>query len=307
MILVTGAAGMVGSAVCRELNRRNVPFVGTWKAEHDLRNGKEVEDMFEKHKPECLVHCAAVVGGVLLNKTQPHVLYHDNVLINTNVIHQANRRGVKKVIAFSSACAFPDTGGLFKEDELQQGQPYHGNLGYGYAKRMVDVQATICNEVYKTRNVTLIPTSIYGPHDNFSLENGHFVSSLIRKTYEAKKNKQPLVLWGTGVALRELLFADDLAKIVVELLSKDVVGKLIVPGEEASVLTVAQAIVELMDLKTGIELDRTKPDGQLRKATDHARFKEVMGDFRFTPYKEGLKQTIKWFLEWKENYLPIRD
>ncbi len=304
-VLVTGNFGMVGKAVCdlfnntnryRDLNLR----LAYHKNEHDLRKEQTVRSLYELVRPDYVIHCAAVVGGVKFNKEKPDVLFRDNLLMNTHMIHYAHHYGVKKFIGFSSACAFQDGVYPFKEDNLQDGRPYIGNLAYGYAKRMVDVQIGIYNQLYNRKDLTVIPVSIYGPNDNFNLENGHFISSLIRKTYEAKNTNTALKVWGDGSPMRELLYVRDLAKILVELLFLETPDKLIIPGQEVKIFDVVMAIIEIMRFCGDVIWERDKPNGQYRKPTDPTRFKEVLGDYQFTNYREGLRETIDWYINEKE-------
>jgi GDP-L-fucose synthase len=240
-----------------------------------------------------------------MNKEQPAKLFHDNILMNTNIIHRCNEVGIKKLICFSSACAFPDGKYPLQEDMLHDGKPYHTNLAYGYAKRMVDIQIQCYNQQYGTKYLTLIPTSLYGINDNFNLDNGHFIPSLIHKAYLAKENNQPLVVWGDGSPLRELLYVDDMAKIVMKFVENDNLNHstyLTTSSIEVSVKDVALAVAKLMNIKDVI-FDTSKQNGQHRKPADPSRLKTVIEDMEFTPYKQGLQTTIDWFLA---NYPNIR-
>jgi GDP-L-fucose synthase len=309
IILVTGDLGMVGSAICKlfkDNKYKDLELRASAKEDYDLTKEQSVRTLYELMRPDYVIHCAAVVGGVKFNKEHPDKLFRDNILMNTHVIHYAHHYGVKKLIAFSSACAFDDKRNPFKEDDLQEGKPYEGNLAYGYAKRMVDIQIKTYNKVHNRKDLTVIPTSIYGPHDNFSLENGHFIASLIAKTHKAKKYNTELELWGNGSPLRELLFSEDLAQILIELLLKDTPDKIIIPGEEVSIAEAAYTITELMGFSGRIVWDRSKPNGQYRKPTDPTRFREFMKDFKFTPYREGLRKTIDWYCKHKQNNWYIR-
>jgi GDP-L-fucose synthase len=299
-VLVTGSLGLVGSAVQHILNQDNkYQPLFTTHYDYDLRKEDQVIKMFHDLQPNYIIHCAAVVGGVKFNKQCPDILFRNNLLMNTHMIHYAKIFNIKKLIAFSSACAFQDGVYPFKEDNLQDGKPYEGNLAYGYAKRMVDIQIQIYNKLHNRKDITVIPVSIYGPNDCFDLENGHFIPSLIHKTFEAKRNKTSLILWGDGTPLRELIFSHDLAKVLVDLLDRDIpYDKLLATsGQEVSIKEMAETICDLMGFTGKIEWDTTKPNGQHRKPTDPTRFKEVIGkNFQFTPYREGLKQTIQDFV-----------
>lgn len=304
VVLVTGCGGLVGRTLAN-LIRDDKTFEcrTAYRQDFDLRKEDSVRAMYELFRPDYVVNCAAVVGGVKFNKEHPDVLFRDNVLINTHMIHYAHHYGVKRIISFSSACAFQDGFYPFKEDHLQDGKPYVGNLAYGYAKRMVDIQTQVYNQVFKRKDLTLIPVSLYGPDDNFSLENGHFVSSLIHKTYLAKDEGTPLMLWGDGTPLRELLFAEDLSRLIIQILDKDVpYDKLLVTsGQEVSIKDVAYTIAEMLGYQGTIGWDTSKPNGQYRKPADPSRMKEILPDFKFTDYKDGLRKTVNWFLKQKDS------
>jgi GDP-L-fucose synthase len=314
-ILITGCGGLMGHTMSNLLNDKNtckgLQLRKTYRQEYDLRKEDSVRAMYELIRPDYVVNCAAVVGGVKFNNECPEVLYRDNLLINTHMIHYAHQYGVKHLISFSSACAFQDGVFPFKEENLQDGKPYVGNLAYGYAKRMVDVQTQVYNKVYGRKDLTLIPVNLYGPHDNFNLENGHFISSLIHKIYLAKQENKPVVLWGDGSPLRELLFAEDLAKVIIELIDKEVPYDkfLVTSGQEVSICEVASLIADLMGYdKANIVWDTSKPKGQYRKPADPSRLKEVLPDFKFTDYRDGLRKTIEWFLKEKSSpWCFVRD
>ncbi len=310
IVLVTGTLGMVGHAICdlfRENNKyKDLELRCSSREDFDLRKEQSVRALYELMRPDYVIHCAATVGGIKFNLDHPDILFRDNILMNAHMIHYAHHYGVKKIIAFSSACAFQDGVFPFKEDKLQDGRPYEGNLAYAYAKRMVDVQIGIYNKLYGRKDLTVIPTNIYGPYDNFNLDNGHFIASLIAKTYQAKVTRTPLRLWGDGSPMREILFSEDLARISIDLLLKDTPDKLIVPGEEGSILDFAKTIAEIMKFNGDIIWEKGKPNGVLRKPTDPTRFREVMGDYPFTPYREGLEKTIKWYCSHKERGWSVR-
>jgi len=309
-LLVTGGSGLVGRALQELHYIRNacptydLTAVNTFTG-GDLTCESNVRKLFQAWSPEYVIHCAAVVGGILFNKNHPDRLFRDNILMNTHMIHVAHQFNVKKMIAFSSACAFPDGIYPIHEELLQEGKPYEGNLAYGYAKRMVDVQIRTYNKLHNTNYCTVIPVSIYGPGDNFNLHNGHFVAALIHKAYLAKKNNTELRIWGDGTPLREMLFSLDLAKILMHVLDTDPPHDrlMITSGQEVSVKDMALAVAELMDFEGEVVFETDKPSGQYRKPADPKRMKEVIGDFDFTPWKQGLKITIDWFLE---NYPNVR-
>ena len=217
-----------------------------------------------------------------------------------------------------STCIFPDDVDYpITEDMLHNGEPHYSNYGYAYAKRMLDVQSRAYNQqyglqikrdktVFGTKYITVIPTNIYGSNDNFELENSHVVPALIHKCYVAKRDKTPLVIWGSGKPLREFVYSEDVGRITQYLLEHyDSPDPLIIStGQEHSIEELVIAVADAMDFKGPIIYDYNKPDGQYKKTTSNERLMAVLPpDFKFTPLKEGIKQTVNWF---SENYETCR-
>jgi GDP-L-fucose synthase len=304
--LITGSDGLLGSgfkAIAKRMPEHNFLFANhkNW----DMTNQYQAARLINSGNYDCVVNCAALVGGIKINKERPADMFHENILINTNVIKTCQLANIKKLFMFSSACAFPDGIYPLTEDMIQDGKPFEGNYAYGYSKRMVDILVKAYNQQFGLNYCTLIPVSLYGPHDNFSLENGHFIPSLIHKAYLSKQNDEPLNVWGDGSPLRELIYAEDLASIIVKLSEIDKLPHnkyLIGSGVEVTVGDMARTIAKIMGVK-GVIFDKTKPNGQYRKPADSSRLKSVLGDFKYTDYEEALKTTVIHFLE---NYSKIR-
>jgi GDP-L-fucose synthase len=225
--------------------------------------------------------------------------------MNANIIELAHKFKIPKLFVFSSACAYPTDNYPLTEDMIQDGKPFEGNYAYGYAKRMVDIQVRAYNEQYGHNYCTLVPVSLYGPNDNYSLDNGHFIPALIHKAFLAKNKGEPLSVWGDGSPLRELIYAEDLAHIILRLAEMEKVPHdkyLIGSGVEVSVKQVAEFVAAFMGIKN-VAFDTTKANGQLRKPADSSRLRNVIGDYKFTNHEEGLKETIIHFCE---NYETIR-
>jgi GDP-L-fucose synthase len=299
-ILVTGSKGLLGSAfkkIYGDYPEHSFRFINHEML--DLTHSEAAQDAFRitAEKIDCVIHCAALVGGIKMNKERPSEMFTQNVLINSNIIDTARKNGIQKLFAFSSACAFPENIYPLTEDLLHQGSPYEGNYAYGYAKRMVDIQIKACNQQYGTNYCTLIPVSLYGENDNFCLENGHFIPALIHKSCLAKNNDQPLTVWGDGSPLRELIYADDLAKIILKLAAMDKIPHekyLIGSGVEVSIGDMARTIAEIVGVKEVI-FDTSKSNGQHRKPADSSRLKSVIGDFPFADFRKALETTIQHF------------
>ena len=299
-ILVTGGNGLVG----RSFNGSE--FIKISTKEGDLKDRDIAKEIIEKHKPDGIIHCAAKVGGIMGNTNYPGDFYHDNIMMNTNVIEEARKNGVKKLVFFSSTCVFPDKVEYpLSPEKIHLGPPHSSNYAYAYAKRMGQVQIQAYREQYGVNYFTVIPCNIYGPGDNYNLDNGHVIPSLIHKMYLAKQNNTDFVVWGSGSPLREFIFSEDVAELTMMLYEKyDGVDPVILStSEEISIKNVVLMIAEIFEFKGKVIFDSDKPDGQLRKPSDNSVIKSMFPDYKFTPIETGLRKSITWFIE---NYENIR-
>jgi GDP-L-fucose synthase len=299
-ILVTGGNGLVG----RSFNGSE--FIKISTKEGDLKDRDIAKEIIEKHKPDGIIHCAAKVGGIMGNTNYPGDFYHDNIMMNTNVIEEARKNGIKKLIFFSSTCVFPDKVEYpLSPEKIHLGPPHSSNYAYAYAKRMGQVQIQSYREQYGVNYFTVIPCNIYGPGDNYNLDNGHVIPSLIHKMYLAKQNNTDFVVWGSGSPLREFIFSEDVAELTMMLYEKyDGVDPVILStSEEISIKNVVLMIAEIFEFKGKVIFDSDKPDGQLRKPSDNSVIKSMFPDYKFTPIETGLRKSITWFIE---NYENIR-
>jgi GDP-L-fucose synthase len=263
--LVTGGYGMVGSAMETQIKLSREIC--------DLTNPKQTEALFRTIRPEGVIHCAGKVGGIGGNSNYKGEYFYDNLMINTNVIESSRRAGVKRLVAFLSTCVFPDNVSYpLTVDQVHQGEPHSSNYPYAYAKRMADVQIRAYREQYGLNYTSIIPSNIYGPNDNFSLEHGHVMPMLIHKLYLAKKNKTDFTVWGSGKPLREFIYSKDIAKIAEWALENyEGTEPLIVSGdEEISIKDLVGLLVDEFKFKGKVVFDETKPDGQFRKPSDNS-------------------------------------
>jgi GDP-L-fucose synthase len=306
-ILVTGSEGLVGSHI------KNMS-IGLTSKNCDLRNKEETEEYFNfylknnkrGHEINGIVHCAGKVGGLGSNMKYKGEFFYDNIMINTNVIESARKAGITNLVCFLSTCIFPDKIGYpLYEYEIHLGPPHESNYGYAYAKRMAEVQIRAYREQYGLNYKCVIPTNIYGPNDNFNLNDGHVIPSLIHKCYIAKRDNTPFVIWGSGRPLREFIYVKDIAELTEWVLYNYNENEPIIlsTSKEVSIKDVATLIVELMEFKGDVIWDRIKPDGQFRKPSNNNKIKKYLPDFEFTPLRDGLKETIDWF---NKNYPNIR-
>lgn len=302
-ILVTGADGLVGSAIKR-LNPSNAVFLG--RADVDLTDFKKTVKVFKKYKPTHIIHTAAVVGGIKRNREQPATLLRENTLINLNTLEAARLVGVEKLVSFLSTCSFPNEVVLpYNEKDFHNGPPFEGTIGYAYAKRMLEALTRTYRKEWGCNFVTVVGTNFYGPNDNFSLEDGHVLPALIHKCYLAKKNGTDLQVWGSGKALREFVFSEDVVKLALWALDNynEDSPIILTSGIESSIKELVGLVVEKMNFEGKVLFDDSKPDGQLRRPSDDTKLKTYLPDFSFTSLEEGVEKTVAWFLE---HYPDIR-
>jgi len=294
-LLVTGANGLVGSSIISDVK------IGK---EFDLRNSEETNKMFELHKPTHVIHCAGKVGGLSANMNYKGEFFYDNIMINTNVIESARKNNVKKLVSFLFTCIFPNEIEYpITEKKIHFGEPHFSNYPYAYAKRMADIQIRAYREQYAVEYVSVIPTNIYGPNDNFSLNNGHVIPMLLHKLYLAQKNNTDFIVWGSGKPLREFIYSKDISKLSEWALDNYNESEPIIFGnsEEISIEDLVDLLVKEFNFKGNVIFDKSKPDGQFRKPSDNSKLKTYLPNFKFTPIEEGLKETINWFIENYEN------
>ena len=301
-ILVTGGTGMVGKALQNILPEAT--YVGS---EYDLTKYDQTVKLFEKVKPKYVIHLAARVSGMKGNMDAVAEHYTENILMNTNVLEVSRLHGVDKLLSVLSTCIYPeDTEYPMVEKNIHNGEPHSTNLGYGFSKRMLDVQARAYRRQYGCNFINIVPNNLFGEHDNFHLEKSHVIPSIIRKIYEAKKEGYSTVtLWGTGYPKREFTYSGDLAKIILYML--DVyegeypinVGN---PGEH-TIRELAEMISEILEFDGSPLWNTRVPDGQQRKPSDNSKFLECGWDGEYTEFYTALEKTCKWFVK---NYPNVR-
>lgn len=301
--LVTGAGGLVGYAI-KKLNPPNTVYIT--RSDADLTDFDKTKALFESIKPVRIIHLAALVGGIGGNMIHSGEYFRSNIMINTNVLESARICGAKKLISFMSTCVFPDKCNYpLNEKDLHNGPPHPSNFGYAYAKRMLEVQSSAYRKEWKCDYIVAIPTNIYGPNDNFSLEEGHVLPSLIHKCFIARQGKTDFVVWGSGKPLREFVLSGDIARLsfwALDNYSEDT-PIIFSSGIETSIKEVVELIVKKMKFEGRVVFDTNKPDGQFRKPSDTSKLKKYYPEFRFTPIEKGIGETIDWFVE---NYPNLR-
>jgi len=295
-LLVTGGSGLVGNA----LQKIYPDAIYVSSKDYDLTKEKEVKAMFEKHRPTRVIHLAAKVGGIMDNINHPAEFLYQNVLMNSYVIHYAYENNVEKLITTLSNCAYPDIAKKYPmaEDQLHEGLPAPTNLSYGYSKRLLHMQIKAYRKQYKCKYCAVIPCSIYGPHDKFEDDKSHFLAALIKKIYYSNKNKEKSIkLLGTGKPLRQYIYSEDVAKILLYLLDKydDEEPVNIATKENLSIKEIAEIAIKAINLNIKIEFDKFSPDGQYRKDISNDKLNNIIENFDFIPLSEGIKKTYQWF------------
>ena len=300
-ILVTGGAGFLGTQVVQNLiengaQKNNITIPRSGKC--DL---KIWENCFNAVKGmDIVIHLAAKVGGIGYNREHPAELFYDNAIMGIQLMEAARLQGVKKFIAVGTVCAYPKfTPVPFHEEDLWNGYPEETNAPYGLAKKMMLVQAQAYRAQYGMNSIFLLPVNLYGPGDNFDPDSSHVIPALIKKFVEAKeKGEKNVVVWGTGSASREFLYVKDAANAIV-LASEKYNGDEpinIGAAKEISIKNLVEIIRAITDFEGEVIWDAEKPDGQPRRCLDTSRAKREFGFEAVTPFEEGLRETIEWYI-----------
>ncbi|HLO81468.1 MAG TPA: GDP-L-fucose synthase [Chitinophagaceae bacterium] len=298
-IYIAGHRGMVGSALLRKLQAEGYDnFILKTSSELDLRNQQEVNDFFATEKPEYVFLAAAKVGGILANNEYRAEFIYENMMIQNNVIHASYVNGVKKLLFLGSSCIYPKLAPQpLKEDYLLTGPLEYTNEPYAIAKIAGIKMCDAYRAQYGCHFISVMPTNLYGPNDNYDLHNSHVLPALIRKFHTAKLNNDPTVtIWGTGKPKREFLHADDLADACYFLmLNYDEPGLVnIGTGEDLEIRELAQMIKEVVGYEGGIEHDTSKPDGTPRKLMDVSKL-HAFGWKHKIELRQGLEMVYEKF------------
>lgn len=302
-IYIAGYKGLVGSAIKRKLEEKQYGnLIYSDRGDFDLQRQVEVEAYFEKERPEYVFLAAARVGGIWANNTYPAEFIYSNLSIEVNVIHAAYRYGVKKLLFLGSSCIYPKLAPQpMKEDCLLTSPLEPTNEAYAIAKIAGLKMCRYYNQQYQTNFISVMPTNLYGPKDNYDLQTSHVLPALIRRFHEAKTEGKPFVqLWGTGSPKREFLYVDDLADAVVFLMEKydyKDIGEVINigVGEDVTIKELAEMIKTVVGYEGQLTWDTTKPDGTPRKLLDVSRLKALGWHAKHT-LKEGILKTYESYL-----------
>lgn len=301
-VCVTGGAGFLGSYIQETLRMRGADQIFIPRIEeYDLTSITDIRKMLNDSKPDLIIHLAALAGGIGANRARPAEFFYKNLMMGIPLMHEAWEKGVDKFVAIGTICAYPKFTPLpFKEENLWDGYPEETNAPYGLAKKMLLVQSQAYREQYGFNSIYLLPVNLYGPRDNFNLETSHVVPALIRKMIEAEeRGEKKVVLWGDGSPTREFFYAGDAARGIVlaaeRYNSSEPVN--LGAGMEISIKDLAQLIAKFTGFSGEIIWDISKPNGQPRRAIDVSRAKEYFNFEAEMPFEEGVKKTISWFRE----------
>ncbi|MBS3953343.1 MAG: GDP-L-fucose synthase [Methylomicrobium sp.] len=298
-IYVAGHRGLVGSAIVRNLEGKGYTHIVTQtRLELDLMDSAAVNHFYETEKPEVVIDAAAKVGGIYANNTYPAEFIYSNLCIQNNLIHGAYQAGVKKFVFLGSSCIYPKMAPQpLKEEYLLTGPLEPTNEWYAVAKIAGIKMCQAYRKQYGFDAISLMPTNLYGPGDNFDLQNSHVLPALIRKFHEAKEsNAESVVIWGTGTPMREFLYVDDMADASVYLMENysdlDIVN--VGTGQDVTIRELAETIQKVVGFTGNLEFDETKPDGTLRKLLDVSKL-SAEGWQAKVPLEQGITQLYDWY------------
>ncbi|WP_366184868.1 GDP-L-fucose synthase [Flavobacterium ovatum] len=309
-IYIAGHKGMVGSAIWRALEAKGYcNLIGATSKTLDLRNQLEVKNFIQKEQPQVIIDAAAKVGGILANNNFPYQFIMENMQIQNNLISSSVEAGIEKFIFLGSSCIYPKLAPQpLKEDYLLTDSLEPTNEWYAIAKISGVKACEAIRKQFGKDYVSLMPTNLYGTHDNFDLTSSHVLPAMMRKFHEAKLNNNATVsLWGSGTPMREFLFVDDMAQAVVFALENKLPEHLynVGTGEDLTIKELAETIQKVIGHQGAIDWDSTKPDGTPRKLMDISKM-HSLGWKHQVALEEGIQKTYAWFLENEGKYKQVK-
>lgn len=302
-VLVTGGHGFLGTYVIKELEKRSPNrIIAPTSNELDLRNFENCKKAVQN--VDVVFHLAGKGGGIGVMREKPAEIFFDNIMMGTQLMHQAKEAGVEKFIGLGTVCSYPKFSPIpFSEESLWNGYPEETNAAYGIAKKMMLVQAEAYRQQYGFKSIVLFPTNIYGPNDDFNPSTSHVIPGIILKVYNAKKNNSDsITLWGDGSPSRDFLYVEDAARGIALAAERydDVLPINLGSEEEITIKDLANIICKIMDFSGKINWDFSKPNGQPRRCVSNKRAEEKFGFKPEISLKNGLKRTIDWFISQQE-------
>jgi GDP-L-fucose synthase len=309
-IYLAGHRGMVGSAIQNELKSNGYDnLIFKTSAELDLRNQKAVSKFIAKERPKTVIIAAARVGGILANDQYPYQFIYDNLAIESNLIHAAHQNDVDNVVFLGSSCIYPKMANQpLQEEYLLTGPLEPTNQWYAVAKIAGIKLIEALRKQYGRNYISLMPTNLYGPRDNFDLQTSHVLPAMIRKFHDAKeRGHAPVTLWGTGSPKREFLYVEDLAEAVIQMMENDHNEHLynVGTGKDLSIKELAHTIQNITGHEGEIVWDDSKPDGTPRKLLDVEKLKDAGWSYK-TELEVGIKKTYDWFLKHQDQFKEVK-
>ena len=301
-IFVPGGNGFLGKSVVKKLEKRNIGCISlSLRDGYDFRNFEQTKKLFEKEGFDAVINCAAFVGGIQYGYEKPGEIFYNNILMSTNLMGAARLTNVKIFINPISNCSYPaHLTKDFKEEEWWDGPLHESVLVYGFVRKASWVQSWAYYKQYGFKTINLILPNMYGPGDHFDEKRSHALGALIMKFVEAKRKNLPNVtVWGTGKPIREWLYVDDGAEILIRALEIEHTIKPINVGvgKGISILGLAELIKEVVGYKGELVLDKSKPDGAPYKTMDNTKLKKIFNWKPSTDLREGIEKTVEWYIK----------
>jgi GDP-L-fucose synthase len=304
-VLVTGSNGLLGNALKELLGNDHIYHT---RNDVDLLDERMTKEYITYHvknsKIDTIIHCAAKVGGVQVNSNNNESFFIENYKINNNVIYSSFENNVKNFVNLSSTCIFPDVNITYPltANQIDIAPPHSSNYGYSYAKRLSGYQTKIFRQLTGYNWITVVPTNVYGPHDNFHPDHSHIIPGIIHRAYNCNKNNEKFVVWGDGSPLRQFIHSKDLAKNIIWAINNwnSDIPFMAVNNNEYSVMDVVKIVTKKLDIKSNrLIFDETKPRGQFRKPAKS----DIPENYEYIDLEQGINETIDWFIK---NYNILR-
>ena len=312
-VMVTGGAGFLGSHLVEDLESRSdsVEVFIPRSDDYDLRERAEIRRAFHESDADVVLHLAATVGGIGANRDNPGRYFYENAVMGIELIELARQFDIEKLTVLGTICSYPKhTPVPFNEDDLFQGYPEVTNAPYGIAKKALLTQLWAYRQQYGLEGIYLMPVNLYGPRDDFNLETSHVIPAIVRKTVEAREaGDDRITAWGTGEPTREFLYVEDAADGILTAVERFDGAEPVNlgSGHEIAIREIVELIVELAGYEGDIEWDTSKPDGQPRRRLDTSRAKEWFGWEATTDLETGLRKTIRWYEDHRDEIITSRD